>query len=211
MGSLSDRYPPRWFMAPGMLIVSGALLWISTITPSDTPMTLLPRFLLLGAGAGLAISPVTNAVMGTVPVEFAGSASGTVATAQRVGAVLGVAVLGAVLQVTLATSLSADLATVPSLDAATVQRIVAADKATATGLVGGVKSLEESLLRVGLTRAQSASLTPRIAQVATASLKTAMGIALRTGSAVVFIGAIIALFVVRRRDYEHGQGGPAGG
>jgi len=211
VGSLSDRYPPRWFMAPGMLIVSGALLWISTITAADTPMTLLPRFLLLGAGAGLAISPVTNAVMGTVPVQFAGSASGTVATAQRVGAVLGVAVLGAVLQITLATSLSADLANVPVLDAATVQRIVAADKATATGLVGGVKSLEESLVGVGLTSAQSAALKPRIAEIASTSLETAMGIALRTGSAVVFFGAIIAVFVVRRRDYEHGQGGPSGG
>ena len=211
VGSLSDRYPPRWFMAPGMVMVSGALLWISTITLSDTPMTLLPRFLLLGAGAGLAISPVTNAVMGTVPVEFAGSASGTVATAQRVGAVLGVAVLGAVLQVTLAASLSAGLANVPGLDAATVQRIVAADKATATGLVGGVKSLEESLVRAGLTPAQSSLLKPRIAEIASASLYTAMGIALRTGAAVVLIGAMIAVFVVRRRDYAGGQGGPGGG
>jgi len=140
-----------------------------------------------------------------VLVGFGGGAAHTTR------AVLGVAVLGAVLQITLATSLSADLANVPGLDAATVQRIVAADKATATGLVGGVKSLEESLVGVGLTSAQSAALKPRIAEIASTSLETAMGIALRTGSAVVFFGAIIAVFVVRRRDYEHGQGGPSGG
>jgi EmrB/QacA subfamily drug resistance transporter len=204
VGSLSDRHPPRWFMVPGMLIVSGALLWISTITTADTPMTLLPRFLLLGMGAGLAISPVTNAVMGTVPVEFAGSASGTVATAQRVGAVLGVAVLGAVLQVTLATSLSADLANVPGLDPIAVQRIVAADKATATGLVGGVTSLEESLASAGLTPAQAAALKPRVAAVAGGALVAAMAVALRVGAAVEFFGALIAAFVVRRRDLGGG-------
>jgi EmrB/QacA subfamily drug resistance transporter len=211
VGSLSDRHPPRWFMVPGMLLVSGALLWISTITTADTPMSLLPRFLLMGAGAGLAISPVTNAVMGTVPVEFAGSASGTVSTAQRVGAVLGVAVLGAVLQVTLASSLTAGLAAVPGLNAAAVQRIVAADKATATGLVGGVSSLEQSLAQAGLTPAQTAALKPRIVAVAGSSLVSAMAVALRVAAAVVFVGAIIAGFVVRRRDYQHGQGAPAGG
>ncbi len=211
VGSLSDRHPPRWFMVPGMLTVSAALLWISTITTADTPTSLLPRFLLMGAGAALAISPVTNAVMGTVPVEFAGSASGTVSTAQRVGAVLGVAVLGAVLQVTLASSLTAGLANVPGLDPAAVQRIVAADKATATGLVGGVVSLEESLSRSGLTPAQTVSLRPHIAAIASEVIVTAMAIVLKVAAAVVFAGAGIAAFVVRRRDYQPEQGAPAGG
>ncbi len=209
VGSLSDRYPPRWFMVPGMLVVSAGLLWVSTITTADTPATLLPRFLLMGAGAGLAISPVTNAVMGTVPVQFAGAASGTVSTAQRVGAVLGVAVLGAVLQVTLAGALTADLAKVPDLTPAAVGRVVAADKATDTGLVGGVMSLDQSLSRAGLTPAQAASVKSRVTALADSALVAAMSIALRVAAAVEFAGAIIAAFVIRRRDVERGRG--AGG
>jgi EmrB/QacA subfamily drug resistance transporter len=202
VGSLSDRHPPRLFMVPGMLIVSAGLLWVSTISPADTPITMLPRFLLMGAGMGLALSPMTNAVMGTVPTRFAGSAAGMVSTAQRLGAVLGVAVLGAVLQVALASSLTTGLAAVPGLSPAAVQRIVVADKQTSSGLVGGVVSLDQSVTRSGLTPARAASIKPRIAAIVGSALVAAMAIAFRVGAAVVFAGAVIAAFVVRRRDRE---------
>jgi EmrB/QacA subfamily drug resistance transporter len=205
VGSLSDRHPPRLFVVPGMLLVSLGLLWISTISTADTPASLLPRFMLMGAGAGLALSPITNAVMGTVPVEYAGAASGTVSTAQRVGAVLGVAVLGAVLQVTLSASLATGLATVPGLTPAAVQRIVAADKATSSGLVGGVRSLEQSLSQAGLTQAEAVALRPRVVSVAGDALVAAMSVAFRVAAAVVFIGALVAMLVVRRRDLEKAE------
>jgi MFS family permease len=194
-GSLSDRFPPRWFVVTGMLMVSAGLLWISTVSTADTPWSLLPRFLLMGLGAGLALSPMTNAVMSTVPSDYAGSASGMLSTSQRLGAVLGVAVLGAVLQVTLASALTAGLMRVPGMDASTAGRVVAIDQTTASGLVGGVMSLEHSAALAGLTAAQSAALRPVAAGIASSALVDAMAFAFRVGAAVVLASAGIAMFV----------------
>jgi EmrB/QacA subfamily drug resistance transporter len=212
-GFLSDRLQPRLFIVPGMLVVSAGLLWVSTISTADTPLTLLPRFLLMGFGMGMALSPMTSAVMGTVPSDYAGSASGMLSTAQRLGAVLGVAVLGAVLQVSLSATLTAGLARVPGLDAAAVHRIVAADQASSSGLVGGVASLEQSMSRAGLTPAQVSALKPRVAQVVGSSLVLAMSLAFRIGAAVVAVAALVALLARPRPDAHAGRGSaqPSGG
>jgi hypothetical protein len=77
--------------------------------------------------------------------------------------------------------------------------------------VGGVPSLEQALAQAGLTPAQAASLKPRLVELAQSALVEAMSVAFRVAAAVVFVGAVIAGFVVRRRDYERGGGAPAGG
>jgi hypothetical protein len=120
-------------------------------------------------------------------------------TSQRLGAVLGVAVLGAVLQVTLASALTAGLMHVPGMDASAAGRVVAIDQTTASGLVGGVMSLEHSAARAGLTAAQSAALRPVAAGIASSALVEAMAFALRVAAAVVLAAAGIATLVRPRR------------
>lgn len=53
--------------------------------------------LVLGCGVSFAISPLMTAVAGSVAKEHAGIASGALNSARQTGAVLGVAVLGAVI------------------------------------------------------------------------------------------------------------------
>ena len=48
----------------------------------------------MGVGIGLIMSPMTTAIMGTVPAARAGMASATSNTMRQVGSVFGVAVLG---------------------------------------------------------------------------------------------------------------------
>lgn len=57
---------------------------------------LIPGLLLLGAGQGLCITPLTTTVLSHADARTAGSVSGALATAQQVGNAIGVAVSGVV-------------------------------------------------------------------------------------------------------------------
>jgi hypothetical protein len=55
-------------------------------------------FVVSGFGIGMVMPPSTSAVMGSVAPERAGQASGVLSSVRQIGAVLGIAVMGAVLQ-----------------------------------------------------------------------------------------------------------------
>jgi hypothetical protein len=54
--------------------------------------------IIAGAGMGMTFAPMTAAAMSRVPGRIAGSASGILNTSRNIGQVLGIAVLGSVLQ-----------------------------------------------------------------------------------------------------------------
>jgi predicted MFS family arabinose efflux permease len=56
----------------------------------------LPGLLLLGAGQGLCLTPLTATVLSQASPDTAGSVSGALSTAQQVGNAIGVAVTGVV-------------------------------------------------------------------------------------------------------------------
>jgi EmrB/QacA subfamily drug resistance transporter len=55
---------------------------------------LVPALLLIGAGMGMVITPLTSTVLAGVPAQHAGAASGALSTMQQVGNAIGVAVTG---------------------------------------------------------------------------------------------------------------------
>src|SRR6476661_954341 len=88
----------RALVAEGALVLAaghGLLLWaVSDIGVSGSVAMLAPGLVLVGAGMGLGITPLTTIVMGAVGPEHAGSASGALSTMQNVGNATGVAVIG---------------------------------------------------------------------------------------------------------------------
>jgi EmrB/QacA subfamily drug resistance transporter len=98
-----------WFNAPllrrlgtpkaltlGMAVAAVGLVIIAVGAPSGY-LALLAGVVLLGAGFGLAGPVAVNALMGAIPVERAGTASGVSGMLTQVGDGLGIAVLGAAL------------------------------------------------------------------------------------------------------------------
>jgi len=80
------------------IFISGLGLFYLSFASPDTPyLAILGGMSLIGAGYGLAWSPATNSVMGSLPESRAGIGSAMDATTQQIGGVLGVAALGAVL------------------------------------------------------------------------------------------------------------------
>ncbi len=68
------------------------------VAPGDlTNWDLLGPLLIAGFGSGLFIAPNAQFIIATVDRTEAGAASGVVGTAQRIGAAIGIAVIGSVL------------------------------------------------------------------------------------------------------------------
>lgn len=95
-GRLSTRAGPRWSMFVGCLLFSGGLLLTSiAINPSPSYLPLAASLALAGIGIGATVVPTTSSALSAVPPERSGMAASTANTSREVGAITGVAVLGA--------------------------------------------------------------------------------------------------------------------
>jgi len=96
-GSLADRFGNRPFMVLGLTMQAVGLGWVAMIASPDVGYLQLGIALTIaGVGTSLCFPTVANAVMGSVPLEEAGIASGTNSSLRELGGVFGVAVLAAV-------------------------------------------------------------------------------------------------------------------
>jgi len=97
-GWLHDRWGSRWLTSTGLLINAATLYGLSL--QGENPS--LPVFGLLmfslGLGNGIFMPPNTTVLLGTVPGRFTGVASGLHATGRTLGMVFGVAVGGAIFE-----------------------------------------------------------------------------------------------------------------
>jgi MFS family permease len=103
---LTQRFGPSAVLLGGLALIAGGLAWLTRV-PVDGryAVDLLPAFLLMGVGAGIAFpSLMTLAMAGAAP-EDSGLASGLANTTQQIGGALGLSALA-----TLAGSRTADLA-----------------------------------------------------------------------------------------------------
>src|SRR3954452_12025363 len=96
-GALADRYGNRPFMALGLALQAAGLAWVALIASPDVSYLQVGVALTIaGTGTSFCFPTVANAVVGSVPQEDAGVASGTNAAIRELGGVLGVAVLATV-------------------------------------------------------------------------------------------------------------------
>ncbi len=99
VGSLAGRWGPRWFMAAGPAVGAvGALLLLFTgEDPAGYWWSVLPGLVLVGAGIALMVTPLTSAVLGSVPQSEAGAGSAVNNAVARIAGLVTVALAGVVL------------------------------------------------------------------------------------------------------------------
>jgi EmrB/QacA subfamily drug resistance transporter len=96
-GALSDRIGGHRLMGAGLALQALGLAWIAAVsTPTTAYAELVAPFAISGVGMALFWAPVANVVLGSVPAEAEGQASGANNAIRELGGVLGVAVLAAV-------------------------------------------------------------------------------------------------------------------
>ena len=96
-GTLADRHGNRPFMILGLALQAIGLGWVALIAGQSVSYAELGVALTVaGVGTSFCFPTVANAVLGSVPPEEAGVASGTNSSFRELGGVFGVAVLAAV-------------------------------------------------------------------------------------------------------------------
>ncbi len=85
-------------VAAGMAIMAGGLYLFFRLGADASFTSLVPGFMLFGAGAGLMQVPLTNAVLHAMPPERSGIASALLNSSREVAGLLGITVIGAILR-----------------------------------------------------------------------------------------------------------------
>jgi EmrB/QacA subfamily drug resistance transporter len=184
-GKLAERFPVRAFLGAGLVLVGIGLLLMSGIDPSDDWTTLLAGFLVAGVGIGFINPPLATAAIGVVEPRRAGAASGINSTFRQVGTAVGIAGLGALLQSKVSDKLDAALA------GAQLPR-------------GAADHIAEAVSSGGATAAARAVPPQARELVANAAHKAfidGFNEILVVAAVLAFAGAVLALLLVRRRDF----------
>ena len=100
----------RWSIVGGCAAFAGGLLWTdAVISPNPPYLPLAAALAVTGIGIGACVVPITSSVLAVIPPERSGMAASTTNTSREVGAVMGVAILGAIVIGKLQTALVASL------------------------------------------------------------------------------------------------------
>lgn len=98
-GRFTDRVDPRRFILPGAVISAMAAVWLATQVGPEPAFLAewLPATLLMGIGVGLGFATIVAVCVRDLGPAQLGIGSGMSATTRQLGAVLGVAILIAIL------------------------------------------------------------------------------------------------------------------
>ena len=188
-GRLSVRVPVRALLGLGLLFVSGGLFAMTAVDASSGWTTLIPGFLIAGIGIGLINPPLASTAVGVVHYSRSGMASGINNTFRQVGIATGIAGLGAVFQHAVThKTMSALAQSAPGREVAS----------TLHGKLAGA-------LASGQARALGQALPPApraaLAHAYRASFTSALTEILLIGAAIALVGSVLALVLVRGRDF----------
>ncbi|MYX47279.1 DHA2 family efflux MFS transporter permease subunit [Streptomyces sp. SID89] len=126
-GYLTPRVGMKWTVSAGMVGGTTALALLTRIDAGSSYGDLVAPLIILGLAIGLALSPCTDAIMGSFPESELGVGGAVNDTSLELGGSLGIAILGSLL----ATSYSGHLS-----DATAGSRLPASALATAQDSVG---------------------------------------------------------------------------
>jgi len=114
-GRFTDKIGGRWILFAGTLITALGIYLMSDLTGVTDWTSLVLPLALSGIGMGLVMAPTTTVVMASTPVQQSGMGAGILSTTRQIGSVLGLSVLGAVLQNQLVTNISHALGKIPTI------------------------------------------------------------------------------------------------
>lgn len=106
---LTVRFGPKAMVVAGTVVATLGLLWFSQLNVDSGYPPALAGFLLIGIGGGLSLTPLTDTVMASIPVDDAGIGSAINDTSRELGGALGIAGLGAVVSSMYSSGVKSDL------------------------------------------------------------------------------------------------------
>jgi hypothetical protein len=187
---MAGRVPLTGALAVGMGLTAVGLLLMTGVDAESSWLHLFAGLVVVGAGTGLANPLVTFAHLGVLPPAQGGLASGINNTARQLGLAVGIAVLGAVLQGTIADHVEQRTDGLGGARRAVTDRIADGDVAAATRLApaGARESLRTTY---------------------EAAFASALNELLLIAIVLALLGLAAALVLVRTRDLWQPEAQPA--
>jgi EmrB/QacA subfamily drug resistance transporter len=194
-GRVADKTSGRYLLMAGMSLFAAGIAGIAWSTRTgSTSAQLIPTLLVTGLGMGLTFAPLQTVAMRDVEPRMAGAASGLINTTRWLGAVLGSAAVGAVLQSQLAVK----------LDAAAERNAAALPEPVRQQFIDGIRHTYAGSLQVGAGQT-GIELPPDVpdhvreafARTFQEGFTDAMRVSLVLPSAVLALAAL-SCFLVRR-------------
>jgi EmrB/QacA subfamily drug resistance transporter len=181
---LTRRLGTKFSVAFGLTLVAGALAMIAMFDTDTHGLQIAVALGTLGLGMGLAMSPATEAIMGSLPRAKAGIGSAMNDVVREVGGTLGIAVLGSILASGYGSSMDDATAGLPHTAAAAASDSVGAAHEVGAQLCGGAGA--------------------KLIDTANSAFVDALTTTATLGAAAAVIGALIALaFLPSRARAEH--------
>jgi EmrB/QacA subfamily drug resistance transporter len=180
----------RLSIAGGCLVFGAGLLLTSvTLSPHPRYLALAAALALSGIGVGATVVPITSSVLAVVPPQHSGMAASATNTSREIGAVTGVAILGAVVSAQLRADLTSRLHQlgIP----VNFQSIVINALET-----GGVPSSGKT---AGVGPAGQAKLVDEVIYAAYHAFQTGLHAALYLSAGLVLGSGLLAAVTLRRR------------
>jgi len=192
-GNLSSRIPIRFLLSIGLAMTGVGLLMMGGLTASSGWTAVLAGSIVAGAGVGLVNPSLASAAIGVVPPQRSGMASGINNTFRQVGTATGIAVLGAIFESRISSSLAPKLVGTPAAGhASQIAHAVAA---------GGTQKVLAAVPPAGHAHASAAIHV---------AFTSAMNDLFLVGGVIALAGAVLAFSLVRRRDFAtYAVGEPA--
>ncbi|MEH1016254.1 MFS transporter [Micromonospora sp. CPCC 206060] len=192
-GRVITRIGDRWALVIGCLLVAAGLVSSSFARLDGGYPQLAAGLTMIGIGLGLLVTATVNATVGNAPAELAGPAAGAQQTAGRLGATLGVAVLGGVMAAATSAHFT-DLLDRSGLPAALTGPLT---QFGSTTVAGGVAPIPD-----GATPHLAATLTDYTNMSFLAGMHTTMLV----GAVIAAVGALMALAVRRHPRQQKAVG-----
>ncbi|GAA5082267.1 MFS transporter [Streptomyces similanensis] len=194
-GYLTPRVGMKWTVGAGMVGGTAALALLTRVDGSSAYGDFVLPLVVLGLAIGLALSPCTDAIMGSFPESELGVGGAVNDTSLELGGSLGIAILGSLLATSYSDRLSDATAgsRLPANALATAQDSVGAGYAVAQGIGDKARQLAAQAAHAGDPQ-QAAQLKAQAGQLAEGArqMKDAVGSAFADAVArTSLVGAIV--------------------
>jgi EmrB/QacA subfamily drug resistance transporter len=192
-GRVGVRVPARWSILGGcVLFGAGLLLTNFTLGAHTHYLPLAASLALTGIGIGVTVVPVTSTVLSAVPSQRSGMAASSTNTSREIGAVTGVAVLGALVNAALHSDLHSRLVHlgIPISFQSIVINAVETGKVPTSGHSAGAG---------GAAGAGNGKLVNEVIDAAYAAFRHGLHDALYLSAALVFAAGLLAAFTLHSR------------
>ncbi len=192
-GPLVARVGARWPMVVGCLLAGGGILLASAVLGPHVGFGTLGWVLpIAGIGIGMLLVPVTSVPLTVVPPERSGMAASATNTSREMGAVFGVAVLGAIVNAQLTGDLAARLKSIgvpPNFQSLVIHAVQTG------GTSGSAASGAEHSQNAAVAR-----IATKVIQAAYDAFGTGLHEALVLSGGLILVGAVVALATIHRVD-----------